>query len=219
MPRFNAQRFFLTYSAVADESITSALIANYLHLVINEPSGWIEVNRELHADGTPHYHAVVTSPVRFRGQLNAFDFRGYHPNVRAIKNGKHDLGRCRDYIRKDGIDNLESRGPYPDYVPHAEEVERHTWGELLASANSGEFLRNCADWFPKEYILRQHDILAFAQQHYNAPSDYIPDYPRDTYIVPPAADQWVADVLGEVSYPWLFCYIFLLILIVSVFIE
>lgn len=196
--RFDAQRFLLTYSQVPADAFDANQLATFLYGIVGE-DGWVEVNRELHQDLGLHYHALAVFRARYRGRLDSFDFNGRHPNFKVVRRGKSDLGKVRDYIRKDGVEHLQLRGNVPDYEPAAvEETERHCWGDLLESPTQAEFMANCALWFPKDYILRNDDLVRFAFTHYNTPSEYVPQWPRDAYTVPAAADEWVIDVLRQV---------------------
>lgn len=197
----DAQRFFLTYSAITVPDFNENTLADFLNG--KNHFDWAEVNHEHHQDGGDHYHAVVTFTRRYRGSMSSFDFLGIHPNIKPIKSGRLDLKRCREYIRKDGIDRLVTAGEAPeielDDATSVNTTERNRWGQLLDSASQQQFLDNAASWFPKEFILRHHDILAFAHQHFNSPSEYVPEFPRDSFTVPEQADEWVTQVLGEVS--------------------
>jgi len=196
--RFDAQRFLLTYSQVPEDTFDANQLATFLYGITGE-NGWVEVNREFHEDLGLHYHAIAVFTVRYRGALNSFDFRGRHPNFRVVRRGKNDLGNTRDYIRKDGVEHLQQRGVCPVYTPgDTETVERHTWGELYASKTQDEFLENAAAWFPKEFILRNTELVNFASNKYSNPSRYVPRHPTESYTLPAAADEWVADVLRQV---------------------
>lgn len=201
MARLDAQRFLLTYSQVP---LASELNENTLVEFLQHRSThfvWAEANHEFHADGGHHFHAIVVFDRRYRGNMDAFDFAGIHPNIQTIKSGRADLKRCRVYIRKDGTDRLATMGDAPDIdAMHPEAVERNSWHDLLSSTTQADFMENAAAWFPKEYILKYHDMASFAQHHYNAPSDYVGQYLRESFTVPTEADDWVAQVLGEVIF-------------------
>jgi len=191
----DALRFFITWAQIPeDELATTDTVAEFLH-EFHDGDNWVEVCEEFHQDDGRHFHAVVVFDRRYRGTMASFDFAGRHPNIIPIKNGTSDLARTRKYLRKDGGE-FAFRGPVPDYVAP---TERHSWGELLRSPDAGSFLVNASQWFPKEYILRYHELAAFAQHHFNAPSTYVPEFPRESFVVPAEADDWVAQCLGEVS--------------------
>jgi len=195
-PRFDGRRFLITYSQVnISVEVNTVTLADFLYGLKPQPS-YVGVNEEQHLDGGAHFHAVVTFPSRFRGTFFAFDFGGYHPNIKTIKNSKRDLERSIDYIVKDGTQLYITRGEVPVFLtPPA----RYSWGDLLACETQAEFIQSCADNFPKEFVLRHFDILAFAQQHYNSPSDYVSPYEHDSFVIPTEIDSWVAEVFGEVG--------------------
>ncbi|MGN5495181.1 hypothetical protein ACLJCJ_09430, partial [Campylobacter coli] len=104
MPReagLDAQRFLITYASAEGQQFSAKRIAESIYAKTPTPE-YVEVARELHADGTPHYHAFVAFPSRFRGTMFAFDFEGKHCNVRTVARGKQHTQRARVYIRKPG---------------------------------------------------------------------------------------------------------------------
>lgn len=210
-PRLNAQRFFLTYSQVADWEVSEHSLAEFFTTLSH--FHWCEVARESHADGGYHYHAVVCFRKRFQRGMAAFDFRDFHPNIEVIKNGSNDLFRVRHYIRK-GDDPSHpvsaheeepctyayqpvGSGDVPEYVAPAKCL---SWGEILDTAADKEtFLELVRRNKPGDYVLRHDNVKAFAQGHYDAPSDYVSPYEDDTWVTTPELDEWVENVLRQVS--------------------
>ena len=194
----DAQRFFLTYSQVINPDVNEHTLTTFFHG--KNHFDWSEVNHELHDDGGSHFHAVVAFTRRFRGLLSAFDYLGVHPNIKSVKSGRRDLQRCRHYIRKDGVERLVAGGTPPELgdPDDTKATERERWSDALTCANQSDFMEYIKSAFPKEYILKYHDIDAFSRHHFNQPSEYEPQFPRDSFTVPAEADEWVASVLGEV---------------------
>lgn len=198
-PRLDAKRFFVTWSQVGDTDPEDLLA----HLDTTHSPLWIELALEHHQDGNAHIHAVIAFNTRFRGYMDCFDFNGYHPNIQVIRQGKKDLHRVRRYLRKGddgGGDAVPlSRGEVPPYGD-TEETGGLSWGDILDLAQDAEDFKRlvrqhkCAD-----YVLRNDAIEHFASHHFNAPQVYTPSYPADSFVVPDAVDQWVAEVFGEVS--------------------
>lgn len=210
-PRLNAQRFLLTYSQVADWEVSDESLAEFLSSFSH--FHWCEVARETHADGGFHYHAVVVFHKRFQRGMAAFDFRGFHPNIEVIKNGTGDLFRVRHYIRKgdDPSHPLASheeepctyayqpvgRGNVPEYVAPAKRLD---WADILDTAKDAQtFMELVRHNRPADFVLRHDNVKAFAQQHYDAPSDYVSPYEDDTWVTPPELDEWVENVFRQVS--------------------
>jgi len=193
----DAQRFLLTYSSCEGVQFSAKRIAESIYAKTPTPE-YVEVARELHEDGTPHYHAFISFPSRFRGTMRAFDFEGKHCNVRTVARGKQHVQRSRQYIRKPGHDQegwFHQLGVPP---PFSEEDDGNAWSIALQCSSSAEFLEVIKRRQPREYILRYHDLVAFAQFHFNAPSDYESPYDCESFVVPTEVNEWIAEVFGEV---------------------
>lgn len=192
VPRLNAQRFFLTYAKA--EGLSKEDLLYFLPTVAPQFS-WCEVAKETHRDGTPHYHAIVVHDSRVQVRTDAFDRRGYHPNIAVIRNGYKQLQNRRDYIRKEDEHPLAT-DQTPEYT---QEAERHTWGTILKTATTKEeFLAGIQEHFPREFCLNWDRLNTFANEHYNAPSDYFSPWPENNWNVPPEIDDWMADVFRQV---------------------
>lgn len=208
-PRLNGQRFLVTWSHCDDPEINIVSLAWFLNELNH--FHWAEVAREIHQDGTPHYHAVVVFRRRFQRNMRAFDFKGKHPNIRAIRNGGLDLLRARHYIRKGEAEHHPAEdhtGPC-SYTYEPEPVgavprynapqQRLTWGEILDGATTiDDFLVGIRTHYPREYILRFDQVLTFAQTHFSRPYDYVPARQPEDFRVPDELDDWVESVLRQV---------------------
>lgn len=99
----NAKQFLLTYPK-------STLSQERTYELLNEISSIKDyvIAKELHADGTPHVHAVIRFFKRFhkKGE-RIFDLEGFHPNIKTLKT-IGDFTRAAEYAKKDGdfISNL-----------------------------------------------------------------------------------------------------------------
>lgn len=209
--RFNAQRYFLTYSQANDVGIDE--LADFISSLA---PCWLEIVQEQHQDDGIHYHVVVVFDNRFRQNLDAFDFQGHHPNFLVIKNGTVDLTNRRHYIRKgarpkedehtvkshkqkacDYIIEPDTRGNVP---PYAAEAGRLDWGRILDSAtNKEEFLDLVRFNQPQEWVLRHDAIVKFAETQYKPAKEPEPVYPAESWHIPAVLDEWVQEVFTEVS--------------------
>lgn len=102
--RINAKNFSLTYSNIERQgsSFTKEELFNFLQSLAGVD--YVLVGRELHQDGTPHYHALVT----FKKKKNLtnerlFDYMESHPNIQSTSN----LPAWKTYCKKEN-DFLES---------------------------------------------------------------------------------------------------------------
>ncbi|AJD07519.1 replication-associated protein [Sewage-associated circular DNA virus-36] len=211
-PRTNAQRYFLTYSQAHALDIDD--LANFLHALA--PS-WLEIVQENHQDDGIHYHVVLCFDERFQRALDVFDLDNHHPNIAIIKNASGDLNNRRHYIRKGADRPKESehtiadhkKGPC-DYIiepdtrgevpPYSTSAGRLNWGGILESAKSEEeFLILVRVNQPTEWVLRNDSIVKYAKTHYKAAREPEKVYPPESWVVPPALDDWVAEVFSDVS--------------------
>lgn len=122
--RIDAKNFFLTYpQADAVESKESLL-----EFLTTKRSGVVYccVSKEQHADGEPHYHAILSFSTRYNLRDAAyFDFSGCHPNVQAARNVRHTT----IYVKKDGDFVEFGQGRAGGHHEHCEQCTRGQWEE------------------------------------------------------------------------------------------
>lgn len=193
------KRFLLTFPAAQNyDGLSKDTIADHFEYIGAE---WIEVCAETHQDESPHFHAVCEFGVTFNGDGDAFAVNGCTPNITSVSRGSDNVFKVRQYIRKQDADLTVRGDPIPFDATYVPKGQRYTWKRILAVASSQqEFLGLVREHFAQEWVLRHHDILAFASQEYNSPSNYVPEWPRDAYTVPVAADDWVQECITNVSY-------------------
>lgn len=114
----------------------------------------------------------------------------------------------RTYIRKEGNEPVTSyvnHGPdgipaFPEYTPTLPQAERKSWAQCLADSTDQEsFLAALREHHTKEYILQYFNIRAFAQEHFNRAFEYESPYESESWNVPEPINDWITEVLGEVS--------------------
>lgn len=111
----------------------------------------------------------------------------------------------RSYIRKTNEPhNLRSGWKHgvviPPYTAELPTAERKSWADCLnESADQDSFLAAVREHHTKEYILQYFNIRAFAQEAFNRPLNYESPYEPESFVVPAAVNDWVTEVLGEVS--------------------
>lgn len=93
-----AKGFFLTFPQAADVVLTD-LFENFRDNWVHQATGRrpidVLVAKELHQDGTPHFHCFL----RFEQRIdilanNVFDYNGHHPNIQAARSPKHVIQYC-----------------------------------------------------------------------------------------------------------------------------
>lgn len=93
--RFDSQTFFLTYPQAGDLTIQEI----HEHLESIRPLAWARIAKELHQDGSPHFHAVGKFSTRFASRNpRVFDICGKHPNIQPVRSIRSSL----NYVAKDG---------------------------------------------------------------------------------------------------------------------
>jgi len=98
--RINAKSFFLTYPQCTK---TKEEVKAFLES--KAPLAYYLIGRELHEDGNPHIHAVVTYKKKLNVKSNRyFDLDEFHPNVQAAKN----MAALKNYITKEDLEPLTS---------------------------------------------------------------------------------------------------------------
>jgi len=211
--RLNGIRYFLTYSQVNDENLDLDHLADAL--LLTGPH-WLEAAEEHHQDGGRHFHVVIVYKTRRQQAVSTyFNVAGFHPNIKAIRNGGKDLYHRRHYIRKEekgthdpshkdedcdyaGIPTV--RGDVPPYSS-TDAPERDDWGAIVEQSGSrAEFLDRVRSAFPKDFVLKYDAIEHYAQRFYNTPSEFVPKYTRDSFTVPAELDEWVANTFAEVCF-------------------
>lgn len=211
--RLDGVRYFLTYAQVNNDTFTAESFATALFQLSPAPA-WLEVAAEKHQDDGLHYHAVVVFRERIQKPLTWFDVDGYHPNIRAIRNGGRDLYHRRHYIRKEekGKHDVShrdepcdytgvpaARGAVPDYT-NTEAPERDDWGTIVEeSVDRADFLQRVKSSFPKDFVLKHDQIIGYATRYFAQPAPYQPPWPRESYTVPPCVDAWIAEIFSEVG--------------------
>lgn len=128
--RFNCSSFGLTYpkSKLSIESISTWITNEFSDYGLTH---WL-VTRELHKDGTPHFHAAIKLARSFcTRDARAFDISSEHPNVLRTRN----YGFWVQYCKKHG-----------DYKEHGQLTERR------APANQEEIVSNASQLTKLQFL-------------------------------------------------------------------
>lgn len=210
--RTNGQRFFLTYSQA------SALdIDDLADFIADLAPCWLEIVQENHQLNGIHYHVVVCFEDRFQRPMSVFDLDGHHPNILCIKNATVDLVNRRHYIRKgaerteedqhtikshklkacDYIIEPDTRGDVPPYVTTSGRLD---FGGILKTAESEQQFYDLVRLHqPKEWVLRNDQIVKYGTTHYKAPVAPPKVYDPESFVIPAAMDEWCKEVFSDVS--------------------
>ena len=181
--RINARNFFLTYPRCNIER--EEVLAQLKRVFV--PATSIHVARELHEDGTPHIHALVSCDrkydVRSRDRLHLkMGDVIYEGDYQAAKN----VNAVRQYIAKDDSPLIWEQEAKPSIK------------ELLDAAKTDqEFINSMITNYPDKAVTAFPSILALATYKFKIHQEpYVPDFAPDSFHnVPMAALDWVRDNL------------------------
>lgn len=148
-PRLNAQRYLMTFSQTGHRGDLNELMG--FHLAMSPPISYYVVGHELHQDGGHHYHFVIIFKERYQGLMDAFDWMmECHPNIKPIKQGRKNLERAINYVKKDH-DFVE------DGDPELTKLEKV--GDVMArAAVAGKSDQELFELFPGYFLIHQRAI-------------------------------------------------------------
>lgn len=168
--RICAKNFFLTYPRCSESK--DALKTFLLSLGCSA----CVVGAELHEDGTPHLHAVV-SFARKKDIKNArfFDFNNHHGSYEGCR----DVLASIAYTKKDG-DFIE----WGD-VPKA----KRKWTEALSASSKEETMQLISEISPRDFILNNQRIRDYCDWKFKpVQEEYVPKFTN--FIMPDIVQVW-----------------------------
>jgi hypothetical protein len=167
-----AKAFSGTYSQAND--VKKEELFTYLSGLL-QPK-YLLVAEEAHKDGGTHFHIAFGFDVRRNyGNPRFIDYAGYHPSIEATRNPKE---WCR-YITKCDPDPM-SLGEWPKY--------KRTWADCLAAETKPAFLSSVREVAPRDFILANDRVQAYALRHYKADTTYIPG--TEHFLLPEEILMW-----------------------------
>jgi len=174
--QLNSKNIFLTYAQCnvpINDLLSWSRSFNNLEYVC--------VSSEVHADGSPHRHALLCFSKPFRTRSDkAFDYQGHHPNVQSAKSKV----ATRKYVQKDG-----------DFVEWGEWVEK-TSSESVSDDNVRDKLQlpllDFLIWAGTNRVQYAKEIWHLANK---------PDI-NTLYDTPVVDDKYIADELWAVLKPY-----------------
>lgn len=97
--RFNAIKVLLTYPNCPD--VEQQQLFDFLNTLGSGDISYSICCRELHQDGTPHFHAFILwkKKQNWKDAERMFDYLGHHPN---IVSDVRAMDKCIAYVKKDG---------------------------------------------------------------------------------------------------------------------
>lgn len=161
--RIQARHLFLTYPQcyLNHEEIYNHL----LNLNVgNESPEKICVSKELHEDGSPHFHVYLCYPSRrdLRHQRH-FDINSYHPNIQSCKSPKAVL----KYVTKDG-----------EYMANFDIIKPTVKSLLERADDENSFIDLCLEKFDSKFAASFSNYMALyrAKRPHTKVSDQIGDW-------------------------------------------
>lgn len=179
MFRINAKNFFVTYPQIGD--VTHQQIHDHLKTLADNVYSCLE----LHEDGHPHVHAIVSyNSKKDIRRPDYFDAAGRHPNIQACRN----LSSSIAYLNKDG----STLGEPPGDARTSRAAAIQTL--LIQSQTPDAFIRGFEEIDPLRSIIHHHAVESFAAKRYRRPDVYVPR-PTSSFKTPSCLDRWVAENL------------------------
>lgn len=106
----DGKQFLLTWPQSNNLTIYEIL----RHLKKIQPVEYMCVSKENHTTEGIHHHAAVIYLGRLRRSFNCFSIRENVCNVKKIKNGRTNMKRAIEYVKKDG--HYEEEGTLPEKI-------------------------------------------------------------------------------------------------------
>lgn len=183
MFRVQAKNFSITYPQ-CDLSRQEALDF-YLSQAIKP--NFVLVAQEQHNDGGNHLHLAVSFAKR-RDLRNprCWDIRTFHPNIQSSRNFDDWI----EYILKEDSQVLQwGTNPHRNY-----------WREAVAAPNREEFMSLLQHGAPRDFILHQDKLAAFADIHWSRRREpYVPRF--GGFQIPPDLGQWLEEQFDNPERP------------------
>lgn len=170
--RLQGKHFGLTYSQASCEK--QELFQHLLTLGAEATA----VAQETHQDGNLHFHCALSFKTRKNiKRANYFDFSDNHPNIQVLRS----LSAWIAYINKEDNDVLVD-GIFPS--------QKRTWSEALSADTEETFHDLVKEISPRDYIIFNDRIQAFAKVRYEKPAVPYSSEFTDFTNVPTELTEW-----------------------------
>lgn len=164
--RFNARNVFLTYPQcwVPFDDFLDKLLS--LPLPDNVTLLNHTVALELHEDGNPHFHAVLSYSTKYSTRNErAWDItywgETFHPNVQACRSVQKSV----EYCLKDPVSSVST---HP--------TKSSPWADAIAAPTRDEFFAAAERASARDYVLQYRNLEHYADVRYApAPEPYVPN--------------------------------------------
>jgi len=183
----NSKKVLLTWPSSPSLSLDSLL----LHIKnVRQPS-YVVVSRELHQDGTPHFHAYVEFGERvcIRDARRKYTCDAREPNITTQKYGKSS--KLIEYVKKEGDYKEEGE-------PGAEAKSRGArFVELLGSSGNAESFKRellCDPTLAWDAVRAWSSVSTFAEYKFR-PSGQESTYETAEFRTPETLQEWVQENL------------------------
>jgi hypothetical protein len=149
--RWHAKGWLLTYS---QSKLTREEVLQHLRS-LKEVSR-IVVGQERHQDGNVHYHALVlyVDPINSRN-VNYWDIRGEHPNVKRLGRGRKHFRNAALYCTKEDETPIVEGFELSELDQAPRETEYGRMVESIMAGESVEFLRQN---YPGSYLRCKRNV-------------------------------------------------------------
>lgn len=177
----NARHYFLTWPQCNEDKHDVHKFLKGIQLV-----QCVSIAQELHQDGHPHLHAVVSfSKKKNIKNARFFDYEGAHCNIQACKSLQDSL----DYIQKEDTEAI---------IEHKSEA---SWDTIVNDCTSKEeFYKAMQTNYPRDYVLNKQRLDYYADQKWPiAPSTWLAPGWAKPSVGNSAMEGWVKNALNPIE--------------------
>lgn len=176
---FHAKKAFVTWPN-ANHTLEAFYAA--LEALDSTSDASFRLARELHEDGTPHFHALVIWPTKKRSRdARWLDCAGQHPNIQPVRNHQASF----DYVSKDGA--YMDKG---SVEPSPTTSDR--WKSALEAHSPNTFEERIKEASARDYIVNYERIITFRDVRFKQRSRPYVSNPDWTFETVPALRDWEA---------------------------
>lgn len=135
--RLNASRVLITYPQ-APPHWTKEHVQAHIKLRLPAAVESMVVARELHRDGSPHFHVLVSCVKKMDiTNVRHFDLEEKHPNFRTVKRGKDHFFTTAEYCMKGGDFISDNLNLFPNSKNfRKKQADHEAWIEHVNAKNS-----------------------------------------------------------------------------------
>lgn len=180
--RIVAKRFFLTYPRC---DAGEAELTEFLNGLDGNPV-WYAAS-EQHGDGGQHWHVLLQYQQRHHcGDERAYDYRGFHPNIQAVRSFQAAWNYLSDPDKVGRISTIS----HPNFRSPDSGASRSKWSDVIESSSADEFFDKVKSVAPRDYCLNLQRLEYTAAKLFPAKIEYESEFVFNDLHLPQDLIQW-----------------------------